>query len=390
MSSTSDTSTIDEKKETSDTTNRNILNNIKQFLTTIIMFILLIVLYFSLGGLVLYGCKLGQSNILPTNEKCFPYTDTKPEIENIMTNIFTTSTDHAMSLKLNFPYNKVNSKNLVLDILRNYKNEPESNFLANYFISIIESLVNFNYSSLNFILNFMNELPEIFIVLFGPIVISIFTTIIFLFDHLYVMYLWFSNMGWFFKQNTNTNHDHKPIWEPVTILQPIDYWIAVCFVISFCILFFVLLSVLPVLPFITMSWCIMSSIFYTGTMNKKDVGALTIIQELFKNYKVTIMSLISFFIILSAFSNLGGIPGIFSIIVLVLIIFDIIPIGVFKESIPENLSALVSNKQADKICNIKDFSKQKHGLLYDFIFPQSGGKNFVKELKNISKKLGNK
>uniref|UniRef100_A0A6C0ERG8 Uncharacterized protein n=1 Tax=viral metagenome TaxID=1070528 RepID=A0A6C0ERG8_9ZZZZ len=390
MSSTSDTSTIDEKKGTSGDTNSSIATKTTNFFTTILMFILLIVIHFSIGGIVLYGCKLGQSNILPTNEKCFPYTDTKPEIQNILTNLFTTSSDPEMSLKLNFPYDKDNSKNMILDILRNYKNEPESNFLANYFIAIMESLISFNYASLNFILNFMNELPEIIIILFGPLVLALFSTIIFLFDHLYVMYLWFANMGWFFKQNINTNHNHKPIWEPVTILQPIDYWIAIWLVILFCILFFVVLAALPVLPFITMSWCIMSSIFYRGTMNKKDVTVLTIVQELFKNYKVIIMSFISFFVILSAFSNLGGIPGMFSIFVLILIIFNIIPIGVFKESIPENLSVVVSNKQADKICNIKDSSSVKHGLLYNLIFPQSGGKSLVKELKNLGKKLSNK
>jgi len=391
MSTTSDTSTIDEKKEDSGPTSSSILNNTISFLTTIIMFVLLIIIYFSLGGLVLYGCKLGQSNILPTNDKCFPYTDTKPEIQNIMTNIFTTLTDPQLSLKLNFPYDKTNSSNLILDILRKYKNEPESNFLANYFISIIDSLISFNYSSMNFILNFMNELPEPIIVLFGPIVVSTYATIIFLLDHLYVMYLWFSNMGWFFKQNINTNHDHPPIWEPVTILQPIDYWIAIWLVVLFCILFFVLLAALPVLPFITMSWCIMSSIFYKGTMNKKDASAITIIQELFKNYKVTIMSLISFFVILSAFSNLGGISGIFSIIVLMLIIFNVIPIGVFKETVPENLTSIVSSKQADKICNIKGSStSSKHGLLYNLVFPQSGGKNLAKDLRHLGKKLSGK
>ena len=41
---------------------------------------LIIVIYFFLGGLVLYGCKIGQSNILPTDENCYPYTNLKPEI----------------------------------------------------------------------------------------------------------------------------------------------------------------------------------------------------------------------------------------------------------------------------------------------------------------------
>lgn len=387
--SSSDTSAIDDKKESnsSPSATNNIWTLLINFLTTIFFFILIIVIYFSLGGLVLYGCKLGQSNILPTNNKCFPYTDSKPEIANIMTNIFTTFSEPQQSMKLNFPYDKDNSKNIILDMFRNYKEEPHSNFLANYFISIIEGLISFNYSSINFILDIMNSLPETLIVLFGPFIVSVFTTCVLLVDHLYVIYLWFANMGWFFKQNVNTDKNSKPIWESVTVLQPIDYWLAICFVFLFCILFWLLMASLPVLPFLTMNWCVLSCLFYTSSLNNKETNGLYIIQQLFKHYKVTIMSIISFFVILSAFSNLGGIPGIFSVITLLLIFFNVIPIGVFKEIAPEGLTPVVSNKQASKICSIKDGNSVKHGLLYNLIFSQKGGASLAKELKSIGKKL---
>ena len=59
---------------------------------------------------------------------------------------------------LNFKINLLNNN---LELLREYRNESKSHFLANYFISIIESLVQFNYSSFNSILNALNGLPEL-------------------------------------------------------------------------------------------------------------------------------------------------------------------------------------------------------------------------------------
>ena len=391
MSDSNSTSTIDEKKEETTSTSNGLTTNIGNFLKSVFSIIIIIVIYFFLGGLVLYGCKIGQANILPTNEKCYPYTDLKPDIENIPINIFTTFTDPQTSMKINFPYNKFNSSNMILDLFRNYKNEPKSNFLANYFISIIESLLQFNYSSLNFILNMMNGLPEVVIVLIGPILISIASSFIFLFDNLYLIYLWFANMGWFFKHNSNTDLNHKPVWNDVTIVDMFDYGCAIGLVFLFFILFWIVLMSLPVLPFITMCLTIFTGVNYMGVINGKSANSLTIIKDIFKYYKVTIMSVFSFFVIISAFANLGTIPGIFSIITLGLIYAGIISIDLFKASSEEGLTNLSSYEQAKKVCNFTAPKKEEHGLLYNLVFGnQSGGKNLTKELKKIGKNLAKK
>ena len=83
--------------------------------------------------------------LLPTEKKCYPYEDTKPDIQPVETNIFTTFTDPMLSLKLRFPYDDYNGSNKILDMFREYKNQANSYFLANYLISIIESLIHFNY-----------------------------------------------------------------------------------------------------------------------------------------------------------------------------------------------------------------------------------------------------
>ena len=391
MSDSNSTSTIDEKKNENTSSSNGLTTNIGKFLKSVFSIIIIIVIYFFLGGLVLYGCKIGQANILPTNENCYPYTNLKPDIENIPINIFTTFTEPKMSMKINFPYNKFNSSNIILDMFRNYKEEPKSNFLANYFISIIESLLQFNYSSFNFILNIMNGLPEVVIVLIGPILISIATSLIFLFDNFYLIYLWFANMGWFFKHNSNTDLNHKPVWNDVTVVDMVDYGSAIGLVFLFLILFWFVFISLPVLPFITMCLTIFTGVNYMGVINGKSANSLTIIKDIFKYYKVTIMSVFSFFVIISAFANLGTIPGIFSIFTLGLIYGGIISIDLFKASSEEGLTKLASYEQAKKVCNFTQSKKEEHGLLYNLVFGnQSGGKNLTKELKKIGKNLSGK
>ena len=163
--------------------------------------------------------KIAQSNILPTDEKCAPYTDNEPIINPspIQTNIFTTYTDPEMSMKMEIPYD-INSKNKLIEIFKNYREKSSSNFLANYFISIAESILQFNYSSITTIMNVINNtFSESAIVGFGPILCGILYVIGIVVNTGYFIYLWFANMSWFFKTNTNDTGNGKPQWSDVTI-----------------------------------------------------------------------------------------------------------------------------------------------------------------------------
>jgi len=387
MTVKNDKSAIEDKKNASLQNNTSdYLTNIGNFVWTVIVLFIIIAIYYSASGVLLYACKLGQSNILPTDANCFPYEETKPDIQPIKMNIFNTFTDPPMSMKVNFPYDEYNSSNKILDMFREYKNEPRSNFLVNYFISIMEGVIQLNYSLFNTVLNMMNNLPEMLIVLFGPIIISIISTVIFLFDHLYLIYLWFANMGWFFKTNANSSNTGKPNWETVTILNLFNYFSAICLVILFACLFFFSLPFLSVIAGLSISWCILSSFAYTAEMNGKGITIVDIIQSVFKYYKLPIMCILSFFVIVSAFTKLGTGPGIFSIITLALIYYGIISIDIFNSVSKEHLTALVSYNQAKKTCVYTETPKEKHGLLYNMIFGQKGG-NITKELKKISKNI---
>lgn len=390
MSESSDTSTIDEKKQDSKSKNKgSYYSNIGSFLFTVFIIFIIFIIYYSSSGLILYACKLAQSNILPTDIHCSPYTDTKPNIQPIQTNIFTTYTEPQLSMKLKFQYNEYNSSNKIIDMFNEYKNEARSNFLANYFISIIETIIQFNYSSLNTILNMLNGLPEFLLVIFGPIIVSIITMFIFLADNIYLVYLWFVNMSWFFKINTNDSGTGKPKWEDVTFVSPFNYACAIGLLILFAILFFFSMPLLSVLSFLSIVYCLFSCIFYAAEFNGNNITSATVIQDVFKYYKTPIISIFSFLVIVSAFTKLGTIPGVVSIVTVALIYFGIISIDIFKPINKEYLSKLVSNKQAKKICSYNETLQSKHGALYSMLFGQSGG-NITKELKNIGKHLHRK
>ena len=155
----SDTAALDEKnEELNNTTNKeeqNYASKVVNFVIQTLVLFVVIIIYFCCSGALLYTCKLGQSNILPTDSTCEPYTEYKLEfpLKEKQINIFTdTFINPKNSMKLNFPQNEFNLSNKLLDMFRDYKNEPESNFLANYFISIAESLIQFFYICINFTL----------------------------------------------------------------------------------------------------------------------------------------------------------------------------------------------------------------------------------------------
>jgi hypothetical protein len=133
-----------------------------------------------------------------------------------------------------------------------------------------------------------------------------------------------------------------------------------------------------------------SCITYKAELNGKSITSIAVIQDVYKYYKLLIMSILSFFVVVSAFANLGAIPGLFSILTLCLIYWGIISIDIFKPISKDGLSPLVSYKLAKKTCSNDAKPKEKHGLLYNFIFGQSGGNNIKNDLKKLGKQISRK
>ena len=93
MSESNDTSTIDEKKIESEGGTTKDSPSYGKFLASLLI-IVFVLIYFGISSYVLYACKIAQSNLLPTDIDCFPYTDNQPEITPIETNIFKTTLRH--------------------------------------------------------------------------------------------------------------------------------------------------------------------------------------------------------------------------------------------------------------------------------------------------------
>lgn len=402
MSTTnSDTSAIDEKKGTTESSEKQITNGIGNFLLSLVIVFMILFTHFSLGGCILYWCKLAQSNILPTEENCYPYTKTPVDIKPISSNIFTTNTEPPQSMKIEFPYNSNNAKNTVLDVLRKYKDKPSSSVVGNYFASILEKLICTNYNSINTYFNFLNNAPEMLTVLIGPIITAFFFTFLFIFDNIYFIYLWFSQMQWFFKErykkdtgvrmtyddNIGWDDDDSVEWKNVSMTSPFNYSLGILMSFIFVgLFFFVAMFALPILPFVGISWSILSLFGYKSTMYNKTTDVKDIVKDVLKNYKITLSTIFSIFVVISTFSNFGTLAGGISIGLLFLVYAGLISIDLFnKEELSPNFSSLVSNDQAKKVCRIKE--KPQHGYLYNLILGQRGGNDLVKGLKQIGKKI---
>lgn len=377
---TTDTSAIDDKKQENEGTSSDGTPNYGKFVSTTFIVIIFIFIYFGISIFVLYGCKIAQSNILPTNADCYPFSDNKPTVTPIQTNIFKNGDT---SMKLSFPYEE-NSKFKVLDIMRNYKNSYDSHFLINYVISIIEPIISFDYNYIDMILNTMNSIPEIIIILFGPTIIGLLSVLLFFCNCFYVLFLWFSNMSWFFKKNMNTERGKKPVWEDVTFTQPFNYGCGVALVILFFLILIFCSPFLIIYAHIIISFCILMLFTYSGKMDNKPVGYLNILRTGIKEYNISIFVIFFILIISAAFTNLGTTGGITALILTGCVYFGILNIG-FKKNIDTNLTLNVSDLQAKReVCKINTApNKQTHGLLYNMVF--GGGGNLVKNLKNLNK-----
>ena len=117
MSSTSinDSTNLDstnqesENNDSTDTTPKNTsketVQNTIAFFNSIMYQLLNLFIVLLVGTSILYGCKVSQSNILPTVFQCFPYQSNDPTLKEIPINMNTTYLKgEKYSQKIYFPY----------------------------------------------------------------------------------------------------------------------------------------------------------------------------------------------------------------------------------------------------------------------------------------------
>jgi len=313
MSSESDTPDIDEVKKTI-LPSTTYVHKVQKFLNKTITNIVHIFLYVILAGYILFTCKVAQTNIFPTETGCKPYTNVDPDFSSnpIPTNLFETYFGPVqMSQKLYFKY-KDNQQSIVLDTIRQLKNEPTSTPIGGFIMSIIQGGISLNFIFYNVFFNLLNQLPEFLIVLIGPFLFLFFITILFLVDSLHVLISWFTQLKWFFRKNENMKLSGAPEWSEITFLDPMEFFfsIATC---GFIILlgFFTLPFLMPILSIIFIILTVFSLNSYSGEMNGEKIGLFGIVKKTILYYKVIISILISISLMLNAYSILGSTAGIF-------------------------------------------------------------------------------
>jgi hypothetical protein len=177
MSTTEDTSAIDEKKaeesETS-TTSPDFKGFITNYLSSIIFTIGIGI--FIIGGLGLYTTKVAQANILPDNIELAPYTifdrivDDKCYVDiNIMRPSFLSENKETLSQKIKFnsqEYLDSFNKSFLCSLKKSA--DPNAGLFANaplYFSFVYDNLVAKNFLAINTIFFYLSYLPESIIML---------------------------------------------------------------------------------------------------------------------------------------------------------------------------------------------------------------------------------
>jgi len=404
MSSTNDTSAIDEKKDSGTNKNKtNTPSNYLNYFLAVLKLVAFILLDILIGSGILYACKVATANVLPSDLNCDQYSEINVAPIDVDVDINKVG-DKVYSTKINFPYNKhgdtlidkiadYNRSNFIIDWLEKQKKVPDSWAIKMYFISVLENLFMMNYSIINSILHFMNKnFYEFVILLFGPFILLFLSGFISLFSFFYSIYLWFVNFNWMFKENTNTDSKRAPKWEDVTFLNAYNFGIS-CFVgfwlfiglLLFYIFGFAAVSSMTTIIFFM---CLISAILMKSVIaDGENEGQSYRLSKTFKDLLVSnmrnLMILITILMILLTFSFFGSTGGIVSIVLYIILFFGIVGNHLYSNSTPptDSTPGLINPEVnlATKKCIKKEVG----------IAALSGGEGnkLLRQLKQLSKEL---
>ena len=379
----SPTELLDEAQKTPQTERVEYFTKVKEFTISTFKSGFNLLIWCILSLLVIYFCKLAQSNVLPTDVNCYPYTNEKGhESEKIETQIFTNMffRKQRKAMTLEFPDSKNYFIDYFLKCFKEYKESQKSSFLGRFFIAIFEPLIAGNLGYYNTMFSFLNQLPEFLLVLFGPY-LGFFILVIGVFYNMFsFIYNWIANLGWMWKKNANIIIDEKtgnikpgpgaPAWENVrwSNLPDLDNpnnengklgtseWGSCLLAILLTIIFIWLLIMLIISQGLLISSTICAIFFIiTFLMYKIKLGGKnTSITELFiyffKYNKLIIMSVFSFYVLSNAYTYLGSTSAGFAVFTLFCIYyFKIIEMFVpIKTDQDERIEVEINSFQAYK------------------------------------------
>lgn len=315
-----DESLNDAKRKASEPKSQPVLSaSLLTFSGVVAAVLVVILVYVSCGGLLLFVCKIAASKILPTNMKRYPYTDVPAvPLDKGTQDLF--SGDDKKTIAV--PVDGDNAKNWALNGLYSYQTNPDSSFIGNYFSSIFDAILNNNYVYMSACLNAMNtRLSEWVIIFLAPLFVPLLTAILLVYDQLYLLYLVFAKMGWFFKRNTNETGKGAPEWKDVTVSQPVTMLVSLTLLWIFIVLIIVFTFVPPFAfaPYLITSAGILLSILSVlsykalAGSRSKNISSIDVVTGVFSHYKQPLVFIYAIGVILTAFSIMGVVPGIAAI-----------------------------------------------------------------------------
>jgi hypothetical protein len=339
MSTTEDTSAIDEKKAEDSGVTPDFKGFMTNYLTSIVFTIGIGI--FVIGGLGLYTTKVAQSNILPDDINLAPYTvidrvvKEMPVDINIMKPSFFADSKDCMSQKVIF-----NSKEYLDSFNKSFlcsiKNsaDPNAGLFANaplYFSNVYDNIVAKNFFAINTIFFYLSYLPEsIIMLLYGIFGIFLWMGLYF-FNVCISIFYHFLNIPQLFRTTSDKNDKH---WETTENVSFLRFMKLVLFFFIWIPLGLMSTFVMPI--FFTI-YGLISPLFATydskqGSKQSKTYGMFDFIKDTFA-YKQFF-----FFILatLSLFSNGIKYLGSNSIIgILIAVIFAYF-MGLYKNEMPES------------------------------------------------------
>lgn len=353
MSDTTDTSYIEEQKNAGSTTTNASLNFAKSTFKQLISIGIQIII----GSIVLYSCKVAQTNLLPTCSSAAPYTNVPSQLQDILVDINVVKTSKGdFSTKLHFPVDenltKVNVG--ILGYLRNMIYGPKTNVFNLYIASTLQSVISLNFNMINTIYNFLNSnIYETIIILFGGYVAFFLFFIMLLINGIYLSILWFYNISLLFSEKTDNGTSTS--WTDGAMWGILSWYWAIFYIFIFIIAFFIVGGlIISLLSFILPIFCLLYPTFMTSRYpdTNKIYGMVETIKNVVKFKMNIILMLVSLYVVLNANTNFGSYATLVAILACgLLLVFS----NVYKSYTPKPIDrssfGLGDYIQATKVCN---------------------------------------
>jgi hypothetical protein len=336
-------------------------------------FILILILgYFFSGTIVLYGCRLAQSCMLPIYENEYPYTDIKDGGDNrrFWTNLFYSDKgSHHIS------FNSGEYK--LIPALIHYRDTINVRFI-NYMLTNIISLLQFSYSATDSVLKSVNSVcSENVIIALSPFILGLLSFILMVGNTGYLVYLWFKNLGLFYKDSVEEDGKLKWTKDVSWIFPKLG---AFCWSMALFISFFFLYPTFPFIASSLLPIVLLTIMSYAGVYNDgvkdAETNLMGVFQLILKYYKSIVLILLGIGFSSAASTHLGSGTGstLLGMVILITIMEYFGIINMFKSIPLENLMESMNFKPAFEL--VKE--KLKGG-------GYSGGGHLKKQLSLLQK-----